>query len=198
MKERRKDMYKFFAFIDRMKYIKRWALMRNIHEESIMEHSQQVSILAHALASIKNKIYGGNVDIKKVLLIAQYHEVSEVITGDLPTPVKYFNPEIKTAYKEIEKNACKKLIEMLPKELKEDYESCILPDTDSYEWLLVKKADRLSAYIKCLEEIKLGNGEFKKAKDVIEKELVSSNMPEVNYFMQNIAPSYSITLDEIE
>ena len=190
-------MYKFFAFIDRMKYIKRWSLMRNVHEESIMEHTQQVSILAHALALIGNKIFNGNIDEKKVLLYAQYHEISEVITGDLPTPIKYFNPEIKTAYKDIEKDACTKLINTLPNELKGEYEKYILADSESKEWQIVKKADRLSAYIKCIEEIKSGNSEFKKAKKSIEKELESCQMPEVKYFMEHIAPAYLLTLDEL-
>ena len=106
-------MYKFFAFINRMKYIKRWSLMRSVKEENIMEHSQQVAVIAHALALINNKIYGGTVDVNKVVLLAQYHEVGEVITGDLPTPIKYFNPEIKSAYKDLEKNASEKLINML-------------------------------------------------------------------------------------
>ena len=107
-------MYKFFAYLGRMKYIKRWSLMRSIREENIMEHSHQVAVIAHALALINNKVYGGNVDVKTVVLLAQYHEVGEVITGDLPTPIKYFNPEIKSAYKDLEKDASEKLINMLP------------------------------------------------------------------------------------
>ena len=191
-------MYKFFALIDRMKYIKRWSLMRNVHEESIMEHTQQVSMIAHALALIKNKIFNGNVNVEKVLLIAQYHEVSEVITGDLPTPIKYFNPEIKTAYKQLERDACKKLLNTLPNELKNEYEKYLLADYDSYEWKIVKRADRLSAYLKCVEEIKLGNSEFKKAKTNIEKEIKACDMEEVKYFLENMVPAYSLSLDELE
>ena len=111
-------MYKFFAFLNRMKYIKRWSLMRSVREENIMEHSQQVAVIAHALALIKNKNFGGEVDVSKIVLLAQYHEVGEVITGDLPTPIKYFNPEIKSAYKDLEKNACIRLLNMLPENLK--------------------------------------------------------------------------------
>ena len=116
-------MYKFFGFLNRMKYIKRWSLMRSVREENIMEHSQQVAVIAHALALIKNKNFGGSVDEKKVVLLAQYHEVGEVITGDLPTPIKYFNPEIKSAYKDLEKNACKRLINMLPENLQGENKS---------------------------------------------------------------------------
>ena len=117
-------MYKFYAFLNRMKYIKRWSLMRSVREENIMEHSQQVAVIAHALALIANKNFNKSVDLGKVVLYAQYHEVGEVITGDLPTPIKYFNPEIKSAYKDLEKNACERLINMLPENLKEEYPSC--------------------------------------------------------------------------
>ena len=130
-------MSKFFAYLNRMKYIKRWSLMRSIREENIMEHSQAVSVIAHALALITNKIYGGNVDEKKVVLLAQYHEVGEVITGDLPTPIKYFNPEIKTAYKDLEKGACERILSMLPESLKDDYKEYILPDENTEEYRLV-------------------------------------------------------------
>ena len=164
--------YDFFAYINRMKYIKRWSLMRSVREENIMEHSQQVAVIAHALALIKNKNFGGSVDVSKVVLLAQYHEVGEVITGDLPTPIKYFNPEIKSAYKDLEKVACKRLIDMLPENLKEEYASYIEPDETSEEYKIVKCADRLAAYLKCLEEINAGNSEFKKAKTSDRKSVV--------------------------
>ena len=164
-------MFKFFAFINRMKYIKRWNLMRSIREENIMEHSQQVSVIAHVLALTQNKLYNGSVDVNKVVLLAQYHEVGEVITGDLPTPIKYFNPEIKSAYKDLEKNACVRILNMLPEELKDDYKEFIIPDESTEEYKLVKYADRLAAYIKCVEEVKAGNSEFKKAKNSIGAEL---------------------------
>ena len=191
-------MKNFFAFIDRMKYIKRWSLMRSVREENIMEHTQQVAIIAHALALIKNKMFEGKVDVNKVVLLAQYHEVGEVITGDLPTPIKYFNPEIKTAYKELEKDACKKLLNMLPEELREEYSCYILPDTTSEEYKIVKYADRLSAYLKCVEEIKSGNSEFKKAKKSIENDLKNAKSQEVNYFLKEFAPAYELTLDEMD
>ena len=191
-------MYKFYAFISRMKNIKRWALMRSVKEENIMEHSQQVAVLAHALGLINNKIYKGTADVNKIVLLAQYHEVGEVITGDLPTPIKYFNPEIQSAYKDLEKKASERLIEMLPEELKEEYKKYIIPDQDCIEYKLVKCADRLAAYLKCVEEIKAGNAEFKKAKASIGKELNNSKYPEVAYFLKHFAPAFDLTLDELD
>lgn len=191
-------MSKFFAFLNRMKYIKRWSLMRSIREENIMEHSQQVAVIAHALALINNKIYGGNVDANKVVLLAQYHEVGEVITGDLPTPIKYFNPEIKSAYKDLEQNACERILNMLPETFQEEYRKYVLPDTDTYEYKLVKCADRLSAYLKCVEETKAGNSEFKKAKMSIGNELKKSGIPEVEYYLKEFAPAFELSLDELD
>lgn len=191
-------MNKFFAFINRMKYIKRWSLMRSIREENIMEHSHQVAVIAHALAIIKNKMNGGNVDVSKVVLLAQYHEVGEVITGDLPTPIKYFNPEIKSAYKDLEKNACEKILNMLPDELKEEYHSYVIADTNTEEYRLVKCADRLCAYLKCVEEIKAGNTEFKKAKASILSDLKNMKSKEVDYFLKECAPAYELALDELD
>ena len=191
-------MYKFYAFLNRMKYIKRWSLMRSVREENIMEHSQQVAVIAHALAMIKNKNFGGEVDVGKVVLLAQYHEVGEVITGDLPTPIKYFNPEIKSAYKDLEKNACERLLNMLPDNLKEDYKQYIIADENSEEYKIVKSADRLSAYLKCVEEIKAGNSEFKKAKSSILSELKALNRPEVDCYLKDFVPAYELSLDELD
>lgn len=191
-------MIKFFAFINRMKYIKRWSLMRSVREENIMEHSQAVAVIAHALALLCNKRFGGNVSVEKTVLLAQYHEVGEVITGDLPTPIKYFNPEIRDAYKDLEKNACNKLLEMLPPDLQSDYRGYIIPDGESEEQKLVKYADRLAAYLKCVEEIKAGNSEFKKAKASIEKELKAARRPEVECYLKEFAPAFEMTLDELD
>ena len=191
-------MSKFFAYINRMKNIKRWSLMRSIREENIMEHTHQVATIAHALAVIGNKFYGKNYKIEKVVLLAQYHEVGEVITGDLPTPIKYFNPEIKTAYKDLEKNACERIIKMLPDELKGEYSQYILPNTDSEEYKIVKYADRISAYLKCVEETRAGNSEFKKAKTSIGNELKNSNSSEVEYYLKHFAPAFELTLDELD
>ena len=191
-------MYKFFAFLNRMKFIKRWSLMRSVREENIMEHSQQVAVIAHALALINNKILGGSADINKVVLLAQYHEVGEVITGDLPTPIKYFNPEIKSAYKDLEKNASIKLLNMLPETLKSEDKEYVIPNESTYEYRLVKCADRLAAYLKCVEEVKAGNSEFKKARTTIGNELKSLKVAEVDYYLKEFAPAYELSLDELD
>lgn len=191
-------MFKFFAYLDRMKYIKRWSLMRSVREENIMEHSQQVAVIAHALALINNKIFGGNANVKDTVLLAQYHEVGEVITGDLPTPIKYFNPEIKSAYKDLEKNASSRILNMLPEELKEEYKKYVLPDERTLEYKLVKSADKLSAYLKCIEELKAGNSEFKKAKDSIEKEIKNMGVKEAEYYLKTFVPAYKLSLDELD
>lgn len=191
-------MSNFFAYLFRMKYIKRWSLMRSVREENIMEHTEEVVSLAHILAVIDNNIYGGNLDVEKTVLIAQYHEVGEVITGDLPTPIKYFNPEIKTAYKDLEFKACEKILAMLPEELKGEYEPFILPDTDSKEYKVVKYADRLAAYLKCVEEVKAGNSEFKKAKNSIGNELKKAKYPPLEYFFKNFADAFELSLDELD
>ena len=190
--------YDFYAYMDRMKYIKRWQLMRSLREENIMEHSQGVAILAHALAVIRNKLFGGSVSVEKTVLYAIYHETSEVITGDLPTPIKYYNRNILGAYKELERTAAERVTQTLPKELREELAPFVLADEESEEYKLVKAADRLSAYIKCLEELRSGNKEFSKAKKTIEKDLHSKNMPEVEYFFEKFIPSFSLALDELE
>ncbi len=191
-------MYKFWAFLNRMKHIKRWSLMYSVKEENIMEHSWQVTTIAHALALLKNKKFGGNVDVNKCVLLAQYHETGEVITGDLPTPIKYFNPEIKTAYKGLERTACERLLKMLPEEVKEDYATYVLPDEDTEEYRIVKYADRISAYLKCIDELKSGNKEYVKASKSIKKELDGCERQEVKFFMKEVVPSYELTLDELD
>ena len=191
-------MYKFYAFLNRMKNIKRWSLMRSIREENIMEHSQQVAVIAHALGLIANKKFNKNLDITKIVFLAQYHEVGEVITGDLPTPIKYFNPEINSAYKDLEKGACEKLLTMLPDFLKEEYTQYIIPDEKSEEYKIVKCADKLSAYLKCVEEVRAGNSEFKKAKQTTFSSLKALKSPEVDYYLKEFAPSYELTLDELD
>lgn len=190
--------YNFYAFMDRMKYIKRWQLMRSVREENIMEHSQQVAMFAHALAVINNKIFGGTADGEKTVLYAIYHECSEVMTGDLPTPIKYFNNSIHGAYKELEDKACDKLLLTLPEELREALSCSVKPDADCYEYKLMKAADRLAAYVKCLEEIRCGNSEFAKAKKSIEDDILSRNIPEAEYFFKNFIPAFQLTLDELD
>jgi 5'-deoxynucleotidase len=163
-----------------------------------MEHSQNVTMLAHALAVIHNEVYGGTADVAKVVLYAMYHETSEVMTGDLPTPIKYYNKGIHGAYKELEKSACEKITDMLPAEMKNAIAPYILADEESTEYKFVKAADRLSAYIKCMEELRSGNKEFSKAKKSIEEDLRSRKMPEVEYFFKHFIPSFSLNLDELE
>lgn len=188
----------FFAYLNRMKYIERWNLMHSNVKENISEHSLNVSVLAHALAIIENEIFNAKVDEYKTLAYAVYHEASEVITGDLPTPIKYFNAEINGAYKELEDYANKKLIKNLPDILAERYEKFIFSDTSSIEYKLTKAADKLAAYIKCIEELKGGNLEFKKAKETIKNNIENIELKSVKYFMENFIKSYELTLDELE
>ena len=191
-------MSHFFAILSRMKYIQRWSLMRNVLPENIQEHSLQVATIAHALAVIRNKLFNGHVDPDRVTVIAVFHDISEVITGDLPTPIKYFNPEIKTAYKKIEENAVNRIIDLLPEEIKEEYQGVLLNDNEDEAHLaLVKAADKLSAYIKCLEELSAGNTEFSQAEKSIREILENIDLPEVQYFMENFIPSFSLTLDDL-
>lgn len=190
--------YDFFAFMDRMKYIKRWQLMRSLREENIMEHSQQVAMFAHAFAVINNKVFSGSADAFKAMAYAVYHECSEVMTGDLPTPIKYFNESIHGAYKELENRACDKLLNTLPEELQGEFSSVMKPDTSCYEYALMKAADRLAAYVKCLEELRAGNKEFAKAEKSIKKDLLSRKMPEVDYFFEKFITGFNLSLDELE
>lgn len=190
--------FDFYAYLLRMKYIKRWALMRSTEQENIMEHSWEVAIVAHSLALIKNELFGGNVDEYKTLCLAVYHETSEVVTGDLPTPIKYFNNSINSAYKELERLSSEKLISKLPDELQKRYAEYILDDPASDEHKLMKAADRICAYIKCVEELKVGNKEFLKAKESIGTEIFACNDEAVKYFCKNILPTFEKTLDELE
>lgn len=188
----------FFAYLARMKFIHRWGLMRNTLVENIQEHSLQVAMIAHALALIRNRLFAGGLDPERVMVLAVFHEVSEVITGDLPSPLKYFNPEISGAYSEIEHVARRKLWAMIPAELQEDYRSVLFPEeAEAPGWELVKAADKISAYTKCLEELKAGNQEFAKAKDSIRQEITRLELPEVDYFMQQFVHSFALALDEL-
>ena len=188
----------FYAYLDRMKYIKRWPLMRSVREENVMEHTQSVTQIAHALVVLHNDVFGGHADVLKTVLYALYHETGEVMTGDLPTPIKYYNRNIHGAYKEIEKKACEKIVNTLPEEMKGGIAPYVLAEEDSIEYQLVKAADRIAAYTKCLEEIRAGNKEFSKAKKTIEADLKSRKLPEVEYFFERFIPSFSLTLDELE
>ncbi|HBD62995.1 MAG TPA: 5'-deoxynucleotidase [Clostridiales bacterium] len=188
----------FFAFVSRMKYINRWGLMRSTKEENVSEHSLNVAMIAHALATIQNKRLGNDIDANKVALYSMYHDAAEILTGDLPTPVKYFNPAIRTAYKEVELSASKSLLNMLPEDFQEVYEPALIPkEEDSDIWKTIKAADKISAYIKCIEEEKSGNREFVKAKQALQKEMDSMDRQDVRIFMDEFFEGYGLTLDEM-
>ena len=188
----------FFAYISRMKLIRRWGLMRNTQPENDMEHSMQVVMLAHGMGAIANRRFGARVDLGRIALLAAYHDVSEVITGDLATPIKYLNPDIKRSFHAIEDIACDKLASMLPDDLRGDYLPLLRPDTDSREWRIVKAADKLSAYLKCLEELKAGNAEFARARETIAAQLADIDLPELREFMRDFGASFELTLDELD
>lgn len=188
----------FFAMLARMKYINRWALMRNSYEENISEHSLEVAILAHALAVIGKKRLGKEYDIEHIVMLAVYHDCTEIITGDMPTPIKYENSQIQSAYKQIEREAAFRLLNMLPEDLREEYEPFFVErPEDSQAHSIVKAADKLSALIKCIEEEKAGNQEFQKAKETIEKAVHQMECQEAEIFCQEFLPEYYRTLDEM-
>jgi len=192
-----KEKHSFMAFLSRLKYIDRWSLMRNTDKENIAEHSLQVAMIAHLLAVIKNRYYGGKVNPDRSAVLSLYHDANETITGDLPTPIKYFNTEMREVFKSIEDKANEKILSMLPGEFRETYRE-ILFHNDSEEWLLVKAADKISAYVKCIEEEKSGNDEFKKAKETLYTSIVSMGLPEVQYFIDKFLPSFYLSLDEFD
>ncbi len=191
-------MSHFYAMLSRMKYINRWGLMNNTKYENISEHSLQVAMLAHCLVLIHNKRFGGNLNPERAVLLAVFHDATEIITGDMPTPIKYFNPEIKNAYKSIENSAADKLISMLPQDFKDDFESIIKMNdkNDAEIKKFVKAADRFSALIKCIDEMRMGNDEFRKAKETIEASIKKMNMPEAEVFENEFLPSFYLALDE--
>lgn len=186
----------FYAYLSRLRWIKRWGLKRNAHEENVMEHSWEVAVIAHTLALIKNRYYGGDVDANAVATAALYHDITEVITGDLPTPIKYHSAEIQVAYKQIEHQAELELLALLPDELQADFRPLIL-----YEQIpesvaqIIKAADKISAYLKCQAELKAGNSEFETAAEQLALKIAESQQPEVIFFMQVFVPSCKLTLD---
>ena len=190
-------MNHFFAYLSRMRFINRWALMRNSYTENIQEHSHQVAVLAHALAVIRNEYFDGCVDAGSVAAAALLHDAPEILTGDMPTPIKYYNPAIRDAYKQVEQVASDKLLGMLPEKLRPTYEELLTPADEEVEQL-VKAADKLSAWIKCIEELKAGNLEFRSAAEQTEKALDACQMPEVEFFKEHFMPSFRLTLDELE
>lgn len=188
----------FFAMLSRMKYINRWALMRNTRNENISEHSLEVATIAHALAVIRNTRFGGNVNADRAAVLGVFHDAPEIITGDMPTPVKYYSKQIREAYSQVEDEACEALLNMLPQDLREEYSAYFIKqDQDRELWKLVKAADKISAYIKCVEEAKAGNHDFDKAAKTNYDTLTSIEMPEVKCFIDEFLDSYSLTLDEM-
>lgn len=190
----------FYAMLSRMKYINRWGLMNNTRNENISEHSLQVAMLSHCLVLIHNKRFGGNLDPERAAILAVFHDTTEIITGDMPTPIKYYNSDIKHAYREIEENAANQLIRMLPDDFKEELDDIIKMNGEKDNELrpFVKAADRLSALIKCIEEMRMGNDEFRKAQETILNSIHNMNMPELNVFESEFLPAFSLTLDEQE
>jgi 5'-deoxynucleotidase len=191
-------MSHLFAYLSRMKFIKRWGLMHTTYPENIQEHSLRVAMIAHALAVIRNRLYGGRVSPERVAALALYHDVGEVLTGDLPAPVKHSNPDIKGAYEQIETAARRRLLEMVPAPLQADFRALLLPgDADRPHQDLVRAADKLCAWVKCLEEVASGNPEFAKAEKALRASVEAIDLPEVRYFVEVFAPSFRLTLDEL-
>ena len=187
----------FYALLGRMKYITRWGLMRNTFSENIQEHSHQVAVLAHALALIRRDVlHLDGADPDKCAVAALYHDASEILTGDLPTPIKYYNPDIKGAYKQVEHIAGNRLLEMLPPQLCSSYEALVLEE-DTAVLPTVKAADKLSAYIKCVEEQKAGNTEFDSAAQQTMKALKKMQLPELDWFIENCLPAFSLNIDQL-
>lgn len=187
----------FFAYISRMRYIGRWSLMRNSIPENIQEHSHMVAVIAHALAVIRRDVYGIPCDPDKCASAALFHDSSEILTGDLPTPIKYHSEEIHNAYLQVENLACEKLLDTLPEALRGTYEDLLVGDTAKGTHDIVKAADRLSAYIKCIEERRAGNDEFLQAEKQTLKKLMADPLPEVQYFIEHFIPAFELTLDEL-
>lgn len=191
-------MSHFFAYLSRMKFINRWGLMYNTYPENIQEHSLRVAMIAHALAIIRNRLFCGCVSPERVAALAMYHDATEVLTGDFPAPIKHCNPEIRQASLNIETAAAKRLFEMLPAELQEDFRAFLFPaEADLVHRQLVKAADKLCAYLKCLEELGAGNYEFSKAEKTLRVSVEELDLPEVRYFLDAFVRSFGLTLDEL-
>lgn len=191
-------MSHLFAYLFRMKFIRRWGLMHTTYPENVQEHSQRVALIAHALAMISNRLFEGRLDADRVAALALYHDASEALTGDLPAPVKYFNPEIREAYHAIEATAVDKLRSMVPEELREDYDPLLGGEADAEHRATIKAADRLCAYIKALEELRAGNREFAHAARTIRAQVQAIDRPEVEYFLRHFVPSFDLTLDDLD
>lgn len=188
----------FYAYISKLRWLRRWGLKRNTVTENVMEHSWEVATIAHALALIKNRYFGGSLDVNAIVVAAMYHDCSEVITGDLPSPIKYHTREITKAYKAIERQAEQELLNLLPEDLREDYRGVIIEENiPDDQRLIIKAADTIAAYIKCRTEVAAGNREFSKAEEAVKTRLTNFNQPEVLYFIDTFVGSYNLTLDEL-
>ena len=187
----------FFAYVSRMRYIERWSLMRNSLPENIQEHSHMVAVIAHALGVIRRDVFGQECNPDECATVALYHDFSEILTGDLPTPIKYHSAEIQDAYKQVEQLACDKLLATLPEELKGAFTPILGGEAEQRLHDIVKAADKLSAYIKCIEERKAGNNEFLSAEKSTRAILDASPLPEVRYFIEHFIPAFELTLDEL-
>jgi len=188
----------FYAYISKLRWLQRWGLKRNTVNENVMEHSWEVATIAHALALIKNRYFEGNVDVNAIVVAAMYHDCSEVITGDMPSPIKYHSQAITDAYKSIERRAEHELLNLLPEALQQDFQSVLIEENLPHEHhVIIKAADTISAYLKCQMELSAGNQEFAKAAEEIKHRLETIGLPEVTFFMDVFAGSYSLTLDEL-
>lgn len=189
---------RFYAYLSRMKHIFRWSLMKNSQQESLSVHTLDTAVIAHCLGLLRNRRFGGSCDVNRLVLLAMYHDCSEILTGDMPTPIKYYNPEIKDAYKKVEAVANEKLVSMLPEDLRGDYRPLFCHENEDAELLrLLKAADKLSALVKCIEEENAGNREFVKAKQSTLRSIEEMRLPEADAFVAEFLPSYGLTVDEL-
>lgn len=189
---------RFYAYLSRMKHIFRWSLMKNSQPESLSVHTLDTAVIAHCLGLLRNLRFGGSCDVNRLVLLALYHDCSEILTGDMPTPIKYYNPEINDAYKKVEAVANEKLVSMLPEDLRGDYRPLLCHENEDKELLrLLKAADKLSALVKCIEEENAGNREFSKAKQSTLRAIEEMRLPEADAFVAEFLPSYGLTVDEL-
>ncbi len=188
----------FYALLARMKFINRWGLMRSTRNETLSEHCLDTAFIAHALVIIDNKRFGGNLNPDRAAVLAMFHDVSEILTGDMPTPVKYFNPDIRTAYKAAEESACQRLLAGLPDDIRAEIEPCVIYDDESRAYFpFIKAADKLSALAKCIEERGMGNKEFEDAEISTKAAIESMNLPAADVFLETFMQAYGSTLDKL-